>query len=62
MLLVQAQKEKSEKIEKIAEEKRKEAILHKINHQHDLSPSEEGPTNWEFEFCQAEEKPEEKPE
>ena len=55
--LVQLQKEKSEEMEKKAEEKRKQAIFHKMNHLYDSSDSDEGPANREFEFCQAEHKP-----
>ena len=58
MRLVQIQKEKSEEMEKKAEEKKKLAIFHKMNHRYDSSDSEEGPSNREFEFCQAEQKPE----
>ena len=58
MRLVQLQKEKFEEMEKKAEEKRKQTIFHKMNHQYDSSDSEEGPANQEFEFCQEEQKPE----
>ena len=44
-------------MEKKAEEKRKQAIFHKMNHLYDSSDSDEGPANREFEFCQAEHKP-----